>query len=202
MKQPRILAGFVQGTLASLEPALAERVRGRLAPDVRAALERSGRLSWLAVEVDVALTHAIYAELGAGRARELFRRNLAGALDTPILRSLAQGALRLFGASPARLFSWAPKAWSQIYRDAGEMRFETDPPGAARLELSRLAEPIAASRDYLDGLAGSIAAGFDFLGVKGEVVIERCDPSGRRASFRLVWDDDEPLDSIPEPAGA
>jgi hypothetical protein len=93
MSRPRILAGFVQGTVAGLEPATAQAVRARLAPATLATLERSSRLAWLPIEIDVEVTHAIYAELGAGRAHELFRRNLSVALETPILRSLAQGAL-------------------------------------------------------------------------------------------------------------
>ncbi len=203
MQRPRILAGFVQGTLSGLEPALAESVRGRLASGTLATLERSSRLAWLPIEIDVEVTHAIYAELGAGRAHELFRRNLSAALDTPILRSLAHGALRLFGASPTRLFGWAPKVYAQLFRDAGEMRFESDGPGSARLELSRLPAAVAESRVYLDGVAGSIAAGFDFMGMKGEVTIERLDPAGLRACFRLAWEEDEePVDSLPQPAGA
>jgi len=79
---------------------------------------------------------------GAVRARELFRRNLTGALDAPVLRSLAQGALRILGASPARVFGWAPKVYGQLFRDAGEMRFERDAPGSARLELERLEEEL------------------------------------------------------------
>ncbi len=203
MLRPRILAGFVQGTLAGLEPATQERVRERLSVATLATLERSSRLAWLPIEIDVEVTHAIYAELGSGRAHELFRRNLSAALDTPILRSLAQGALRLFGASPTRLFGWAPKVYAQLFRDAGQMRFESDEPGSARLELSRLPAAVAESREYLDGVAGSIAAGFDFMGRKGEVTIERLDPAGRRACFRLAWEEDEePVDSLPEPAGA
>lgn len=202
VQRPRILAGFVQGTLAGLEPAVAACVRARLAPETVATLERSSRIAWLPIEADVELTHAIYAELGAGRAHELFRKNLSSALDTPILRSLAQGALRLFGASPARLFSWAPKVYAQLYRDSGDMRFEADGPCSARLELSQLPPPIAESRDYLDGLAGAFAAGFDLMELKGEVTIERFDPSGRRASFRLAWEDDEPVETLLEPVGA
>jgi hypothetical protein len=203
VSRPRIIAGFVQGTLSGLPPAIGARVRARLAPETLAALERSSRVSWLPVEVDVELTHAIYAELGAGPAHEMFRRNLSAALDTPILRSLAQGALRLFGASPVRLFGWAPKVYAQIYRDAGEMRFESDGPGSARLELSQLPPAVAGSRDYLDGLAGAIAAGFDLMELKGEASIERLDPAAQRACFRLAWEEEEePVDSLPEPAGA
>jgi hypothetical protein len=202
VKRPRILAGFVQGTLAGLEPASALRVRARLAPETVALLERSSRLAWFPIEIDVELTDAIYLELGAGRAHELFRRNLSVALESPILRSLAQGALRLFGALPERLFAWAPKAYAQIYRDSGEMRFQVEEAGVARLELSELPPAIATSRNYLDGVAGSIAAGFDLMGVKGGVTIERFDPLRRRACFRLEWEDDEPVASLPEPAGA
>jgi hypothetical protein len=203
VQRPRILAGFVQGTLAGLAPALSARVRARLAPETLATLESSSRLSWLPIELDVELTLAIYAELGAGAAHELFRRNLSSALAPPILRSLAQGALRLFGASPARLFGWAPKVYAQIYRDSGEMRFEGDGPGSARLELRRLPPAVAQSRDYLDGLAGAIAAGFDLIGVKGEVTIERLDPAKLRAAFRIEWEEDEePVESLPAPVGS
>jgi len=202
MQRPRILAGFVQGTLSGLEPGLRAGVHARLAPETLARLQKSSRLAWLPLELDVELRHAIYAELGAGRAHELFRRNLSAALDTAILRSLAQGALRLFGPSPERLFAWAPKAYAQIYRDAGEMRFELDEPGSARLELSSLPPAMAASRDYLDGVAGAIAAGFDLLGVKGEVGIERWDAERRAARFRLQWEEDDPAEALPVPASA
>lgn len=203
VQRPRILAGFVQGTLAGLPPAVAQRVRARLAPGTLARLEESSRLAWLPVEMDVELTEAVYAELGAGPAREAFRRNLSSAIDTPILRSLAHGALRIFGASPARLFGWAPKVYAHIYRDAGAMRFESEGAGSARLELCELPPAIAASRDYLDGMAGSIAAGFDLMELKGEVTVERLDASGRRASFRLTWEEEEePVESLPAPAGA
>jgi hypothetical protein len=193
MAGPRILAGFVQGTLAAVsaqDPALGERVRARLAPATRERLARASRIAWVALELDVELTHAIYAELGAVRARELFRRNLSGALEAPVLRSLAQGALRLFGASPARLFGWAPKVYAQIYRDAGAMRFALDAPGSARLELTELPPAVAASRSYLDGMAAAVAAGFDLMGVKGEVRLESHEPAAARARFRLEWDED------------
>jgi len=201
---PRILAGFVQGTLAAVsaqDAALGARVRERLKPATRETLERASRIAWVPIELDVDVTHAIYSELGPLRARELFRRNLSGALDSAVLRSLAQGALRLFGASPERLFGWGPKVYSQLYRDAGEMRFALDEPGSARLELHALPPCVAKSRSYLDGVAASIAAGFDFMGLKGEVRIERHDAAGLRATFRLEWDDaGDGEETLPVPA--
>ena len=206
MQGPRILAGFVQGTLAAVserDPELGERVTARLAPETRERLAHTSRIAWLPLAVDVELTHAIYAELGPARAREIFRRNLTGALDAPVLRSFTQGALRLFGASPARVLGWAPKVYAQILRDAGEMRFELDAPGSARLELERLPACVAESADYLDGIAAAIGGGFDFLNEKGEVRMEAHTPAAGRATFRLDWDeDDEGDESIPVPAGA
>lgn len=200
--QPRILAGFVQSTLAGVPAPARAGVRARLAPATLAAIQSSSRLSWLALELDVELTHAIYAELGSGRSRELFRKSLSTALEAPILRSLVQGALRIFGATPERFYGWAPKAYAQLYRDAGEMRFEPEEPGAAWLELSGLPR-VAASRDYLDGMAAAVAAGFDVLGVKGEVTLERLDTGAGTACFRLLWEEpDEPVESLPEPVGA
>jgi hypothetical protein len=206
MQGPRILAGFVQGTLAAVserDPEVGERVTARLAPETRERLAHTSRIAWVPLADDVELTHAIYAELGPVRARELFRSNLTGALDAPVLRSLAQGALRIFGASPARVFGWAPKVYGQLLRDAGEMRFELDAPGSARLEIEGLPACVAESADYLDGVAAAIAGGFDFLDGKGEVRMESHGPATRRATFRLEWDeDDEGDEPIPLPAGA
>jgi hypothetical protein len=206
MDGPRILAGFVQGTLAAvsaLDPTLGERVRARLAPATRERLAHASRIAWVSLDLDVELTHAIYAELGPVRAREVFRRNLSGALESPVLRSLAQGALRLFGASAARLFGWAPKVYAQLYRDAGEMRFTLDAPGSARLELHALPPAVANSRSYLDGMAAAAAAGFDFVGVKGEVRIEAHEPAAARAVFRLEWEEvGEGEETLPLPARA
>lgn len=206
MDGPRILAGFVQGTLAAVsaqDRALGERVCARLTPATRERLAQASRIAWVALDLDVELTHAIYAELGPVRARELFRHNLSGALDSPVLRSLAHGALRLFGASAARLFGWAPKVYAQLYRDAGEMRFTLDAPGSARLELRALPASVAKSRSYLDGMAAAVAAGFDFVGVKGEVRIEAHDPDAARAVFRLEWDENaDGEETLPVPARA
>lgn len=206
MQGPRILAGFVQGTLAAvcaLDAGLGERVASRLAPETRERVAHASRIAWLPLSVDVELTDAIYAELGASRAREIFRTNLTGALDAPVLRSLAQGALRLFGASPERVYAWAPRVYSQLYRDAGVMRFAHDAPGSARLELEALPACVAESASYLDGIAAAIAGGFDFMGEKGEVRIELHAPAARRATFRLEWEaDGEGDETLPVPAGA
>jgi len=206
MEGPRILAGFVQGSLTALserDPERAERVASRLTAATRDRLSRTSRIAWLPIEIDVELTDAIYAELGASRAREFFHHNLAGFLDGPVLRSLTQGALRLFGASPVRFFGWAPKAYAQLYREAGEMRFGSEEPGTAWLTIERLPPCTVAGPSYVDGMAASIAAGFDVLGIKGEVCVESRVPEAGSVRFRLAWEEEGAGgETLPAPVGA
>jgi hypothetical protein len=189
---PRILAAFVQSTLGAVEQLDAElgaRVRRRMPLAVLSDLESASRISWVPIEWDVALTECIYAEAGHARAREIFRRNLAGALEAPFLRTFVQGALRLLGGgpSPDRIFGWSARVWSQISRDCGELRFEADGPRSARLALQAAPEAALASAVWLDGMAAAIEAGFALTDAKGTAALESRDPKSRRASFRLEW---------------
>jgi len=187
---PRILASFVQSTLdavARRDAALAARVRDRLRPETRSAIESASAIAFVPIELDVELTEALFEVAGEGRACGILRENLSSSFEAPILRSFVSAALRMLGRSPERLLRWAPKVWAQLYRDAGEMRFEGAAGGTARLELARLPDCVATSRPYMVGLAAAIEASFDLMEVAGEVHLAEHDPAAGRACIALAW---------------
>lgn len=184
---PRILAGFVHSTLDAMPADVADRVRARLAPETLAALGAASRIAWVPIAYDVEVTDALYLEVGPERARAFLRDNLRKSFDLPVLRGLLDTALRLLGRDPERVLRWAPKVWSQLFRDVGSLRFEVSGPGEARLVLSDLANDVLRSIPWLDGTAGAVTAVFDVLRVDGEARLEGPDRAARRAVLVLRW---------------
>ena len=101
---PRIFAGFVRSTLDTVDrvdAGLGARVRARLQPDTRRALELASAVSYVPVEIDVEVTERLFDEAGATRACEVLRENLSISLEAPLLSALVSGGLRLFGRAHA-----------------------------------------------------------------------------------------------------
>lgn len=188
--EPRIFAGFVRSTLDTIDRAdadLGARVRARLAPETRRAIEQASAVSYVAVELDVEVTECLFAEAGASRAGEILRENLSVTLETPLLSTLVSGALRLFGRMPGRVLRWSSKLWSQIYRDAGSCEWIEDGPTTGHAVLRDLPACVMASRPYLNGVAMAVTALFDAIGVQGEVQLDRIDAASRTVTLRVSW---------------
>jgi len=186
----RIFAGFVRSTLDTADRVDAElgaRVRARLKPETRRALELASAVSYVPVEIDVEVTERLFDEAGATRACEVLRENLSISLETPLLSALVSGALRLFGRVPARVLGWASKMWSQIYRDAGTMEWVAEGPETGRFELRDLPACVARSRPYLVGFAAAMSAGLEMIGVEGDVQLDRVDAAARSVTLRVTW---------------
>ena len=170
----------VQHTLASLQvlgerfPGSLERVRSRLGPEVRAALDGAVRSDFLPAAVDVGLALAIVAELGLpaarGVARESLRRNFTGTLLGALLRS----AQALFGPTPAGVLRWADRGWSRICRDCGTMRLVGSDGEVLTLELEGIPAAIDVP-DYLEAVGGGLEGLLDACGVDGTATVDRTD---------------------------
>jgi hypothetical protein len=190
MREPRILASFVQSTLDAADRAdarLGARLRSRLAPATLRSVEDAASISFLPVALDVEVTECLFAEAGEERAREVMRSNLASTFEAPVLASLVSAATRMLGREPARLFRWSPKVWGQLYRDAGELRWIEAGPSAGRLVYEGLPAQVVASRPYLVGVEAALSATFELLGVEGEVRLSDVDPRLGRAMYELSW---------------
>lgn len=188
--EPRIFAGFVRSTLDTIDRAdadLGARVRARLAPETRRAIEQASAVSYVPVELDVEVTECLFAEAGASRAGEILRENLSVTLETPLLSTLVSGALRLFGRMPGRVLRWSSKLWSQIYRDAGSCEWNEDGPTSGRAVLRDLPACVMASRPYLNGVAMAVTALFDAIGVEGAVQLDGIDAASRTVTLRVSW---------------
>jgi len=190
MREPRILASFVQSTLDAADRAdarLGARLRSRLAPSTLRSVEDAASISFLPVALDVEVTECLFAEASEERARAVMRSNLASTFEAPVLASLVSAAMRMLGREPARLFRWSPKVWGQLYRDAGELHWVDAGPSAGRLVYQGLPARVVASRPYLIGVEAALGATFELMGVAGEVRLADVDPRLGRAVYELSW---------------
>lgn len=190
-KRARLLGSFVQGTLDAIErydADLGTRVRQALTPETRAAIERASRVALVPVELDLEVTERLYDLGGEERARAILRANLAATLNSPLLRSFMQMALRLRGRDPGRLFEWSSKVWNQIFRDCGDMEYVRLGECEGRIELHDLPEVLTAHPRYIDGIAATLNAVFEIVNVHGQGELQAVDPGTGRAIISVAWE--------------
>lgn len=164
--EPRILAGFVQGTLDTVvrhEQATGRAITERLPAETLARVRSALPVSWLPLRDDVAITESLFEAVGEEGAKRIFRDAMAGSMDKGFLGPLVRGAVALLGRRPDRLLRWAPKVWFTIYRDAGELVYAEEAAGA-RLEILRAPALLAEHRPYMVGSAAAVEGGMAALG--------------------------------------
>ena len=187
---PRILAGLVRSSLQTLDEmdaGLGQRVRARLGDEMTEQIERTSRVGWLPVEVDVQLTAAFYAEAGALTARAALRRTFIEAFDSPMLSPMLAAGQRVFGSRVESLLRWAPRVWSLLYRDCGSMELVQGDPGKATLQLIELPPELRSCPEYVDGTAAMLAGFLDVVAREGDATVDTRRLVAGEVSFNLTW---------------
>jgi hypothetical protein len=169
--------------VGELFPAAAARIRERLSPLVRQAIEAAFRLDYLPVMVELEVVSAIREELGPRGSRAVAREGLRRTLQGNLLAGLVSSAVVLFGNTPAGLLKWVGRGYSRICRDCGELRLVESSEETAEVRLENL-PPELNLPSYLDALGGGLEAFFDICQVEGEVLY---DPWPGGARYLLSW---------------
>jgi hypothetical protein len=164
-------------------PGAEARVRARLQPVVREALEGAARSDFLPAMVDLDVAISIHAELGPEVARRVAREVLRRSLTGSVLGGLVRSASALFGLTPPGLLRWAGRGYGHVCRDCGELAVTSTEEGLVRLALTGMPEGLAAA-SYLESMGGALEAFLDVCQVEGRVDVE-LRPGG--AAFNLHW---------------
>jgi hypothetical protein len=183
---PEIAVVHTRATLEVLAerlPGADGRVRARLTPEVREALDAATRSDFLPALVDVEVAMAGHAELGADVARRVAREVLRRELTGSVLGGLVRSAASLFGLTPPGLLRWAGRGYGRVCRDCGELAVTSTGEGLVRLSLTGMPEGMVVA-SYLDSMAGALEAFLDVCQVSGGVQVE-LRPGG--GVFELRW---------------
>jgi hypothetical protein len=183
---PEIAAVHTRTSLrvvGELAPGADARVRARLQPEVREALDAAARSDFLPAMVDLDVAVAIHAELGPEAARRVARETLRRSLTGTVLGGLVRSAAALFGLTPPGLLRWAGRGYGRVCRDCGDLAMVSSDEGLVRLALTGLPDGMAAP-SYLESMAGALEAFLDVCEVEGSVQVE---PRPGGAAFALRW---------------
>lgn len=188
-RQPAVRARSAQDAMAYLDsfrPGSLEAVRAAIPEGALAIIEDSPRTSWLSVEHDRHLPRAIVSVLGEDDATAMWRAFVGSHVQSPLLRSLLDGATRLLGFSPGTLVWMVPKAWGQVYREFCTPKVIERDDHHATLALEDIAPEVLAEPAYLICFRAVILGFFDIAGVEGELDWD-VDRQERRTVARLRW---------------
>jgi hypothetical protein len=166
----------------------APALRAALPSEIVDAVAESKGGDWLPLELDVALVRVLHATLGPDRFAELNRKILADALQGPLLASLAQAAMTIFGDDPGSWVRWVPRAWAILLRGCGTWRVKTDPEQSrATLSLTGLPPLCAEDPVWLASVASTLSAIPPLLGRPGTVTLEQARPHLGGAIYCMRW---------------
>jgi hypothetical protein len=183
MGDPSMRASYIKDNVAALALLgdAAARIEARV-PDVIATVAAASKLEWMPLQLDIALTAAVFAESGRDGVRAWSRRALLQSLQGPLLKPILDGAVTLFGLSPPALLKRSPLIWKQIYRDCGLLHIEEPERHVVNVVIAGVPTLISDDVGYLEGTAGAFEAVLELTHVKGHVDVVAV-PVG----FRVAW---------------
>jgi hypothetical protein len=185
---PSVQAGYMKNFAAAVDRLGASGTRVQQAdPELFQAIEDASRLSWMPVEWNVRMVHALHRALGAERTHAFLSQMIHSQLDTPMWRGFVQGAVRLLGLDPGSLAKWLPHAYGIMFRHCGQWSAHRDDVDEARFEVRDLPESLAQDRLWLGSIRSGLYALYQLCGTQGEAELAEVDEESGRVRFRLTW---------------
>ena len=186
--RPRIRAGVVQAnleSLADLGSGVEAAVVDALGPDTMEEIERTTRIGWLPVEVDVVMSNAVLMKAGRDATVAWVRATLEATFASPLYANFVGPTLRLFGFGPEGMLKMAPRLLGQTYRDLGRLEVLGTTPGERCVRLTGGPGIIVDDDMYLWGLGECIRAALLVVDVRGEAEHRRVGPG--HAEWHIRW---------------
>jgi len=187
MTEPLIKARYLKGMVAALTglpPDQRERV-GQLAAPAVAAIVQAGATQWVSMSLDVDLNVAVYEVAGMTGSTMINREALRQAFESPLLKHVTEGAIRLFGLTPASLLRVMPRSFAASTKHAGFLRAESTGPNGCSVIHSDLPDLYAANDVYLFGMVGFSLGVLDFFRLQGDARLERI--HAREVRCHVQW---------------
>lgn len=173
--------------LAELGPEAEARVRALLQPATVSQIVDSPRSTWLPLELDVELTTCVEKAVGQKGLFEWSRNAQKKTFESPLLRPVIDGGLRLFGVRPLRIYKLTPHAFNLMFRNCGEIRIVSK--GEHSLDIVHSDTPPGMRVGaYLHGTTGAYVAALDILGFTGSVVVAPREAGDPTVVYEVRWD--------------
>jgi hypothetical protein len=187
-ERPQIRASYLQSSLAALARLDAReeaQVRARFGAAQIERVESAVRMSFLPLELDVALTEAVERVCGRPRALRWNADAVVYAARGPLLGPVRLALLRL-GMTPHAALRQVPRAWGLVYHACGFLGYERCGETEARLVHLDVPELVLSSDAYPHGIAGAFEGVIEVGGGRGSVQVELDRPRAR-ITYLCAW---------------
>jgi len=172
--------------LERIDPDGAQRMRDRMPQESWTVLSTARKSEWIPLEHDHHLSDGWIPVFGRERAIELIAGSVLDVFETPVLKPLIQGAIRLLGATPASLIKIIPRASTQIYRNFHDIRIGDRRDGFTELHFEEIHPQVLAHPSYFFVWRGTFEAIFRLCRCEGRAQLD-VDEAKRRAKWTLQW---------------
>lgn len=182
--QAEVVGAVVRGYLDELRSMGAlEQIRPHLSPDAARLAERPPLpISWVEIRVAHEPLVALCALRGRDAVRALGHRVAAGQMGA-VVRPLLASTLRLFGGTPATLFSRLETLTSVMLRGV-KFAWSATAPTAGTLTIEY---PVAVDPALFATWEGMLHVAYDLTKVSGTVGQARVGAGGKRGDIDLRW---------------
>ncbi len=154
-------------------PGSAEAVERALPAAVRQRIFDVSRIAWIDAADDVQLIEAVVAHLGPTEAKHAWRTFTSQKLQkSPLVRTLVEGAVRVFGLDVGTMLRVFPRGYAQSYRDVATLEVERAE-GRATVSLREVAPVVIESDAYLLQFEGVFTGLYDIALTKPDLRVER-----------------------------
>ena len=188
-RDPRVRARSPQDALEFVRltrPRDFERVWARIPEASRRVIETTAKTDWIPLEHDHHISDAWEPVFGEQEALKVLSDSVLVVFESPVLKPVVRGALRLFGATPRALVKAVPKACDHIYRDFYDVRIDTDATDAAKVFFEDIEPRVMQYPSYLFVWRAVFMAMFRLSEHEGTVRLEVTE-AARRATYHLEW---------------
>ncbi|HEY1097486.1 MAG TPA: hypothetical protein VGF99_01105 [Myxococcota bacterium] len=181
----QVRASFVRDFLleASLDPRGTE-ILARLGDDVAARIREDTPVAFVDAADFEALLDAAFDVVGGEGVQAIGCRHLVRFRDNPILKTMIDAVVRVFGLSPQLLLKGVPRSRPSVLKDAGDVVWLRLDDNACRMQL-RGFRP-RNTRAAHANIAGAWLGAVHLCGKQGSVVVEPVGNDGD-ADFIVRW---------------
>jgi hypothetical protein len=187
--EPAVRAKFLQHWMALPErydPGAAIRLARMLGSAKHHSVVAAPALSWLPIELDLEVVHAVAAVLGP-RFNEYARAYFLDIMPRPPLNALMELGTKLMGLTPEGFLRWWDKGWKVIYRGLGTAAGAVDGPGRGRVVHDRMPRICLSSEAFVQALLSSVYGVYTLTSCTGEARITSLRPETGHLEIEMEW---------------
>jgi hypothetical protein len=185
---PRYRASLLKSVLAMIEedyPEQKDEILAGIDPDFLETIAQVSRADWVDARGMFSINAGIHAALGGLGFAKFWIDFSRTATRVPMLKSLAEGAARLFGSGKG-IVKLLPRSFDMVSRDLAVVTLRDLEAGLANLEFTDFQ-----SEDYFDLFVeanrASIQGAMMMVGEDPTVEVVESDPKTGRAWLRVMW---------------